>query len=100
MVKKPSESTDGSKKKRKEKTPLIPAWKEKQLAQDIELSGKTRDDFSLSNVADAKVGVYGKSGSAERRSVQQKFDQLKRKDTKAYQRYLDKIGVAYGEGFK
>ena len=99
MVKKPSGSTDGS-KKRKEKTPLIPVWKEKQLAQDIELSGKTRDEFNLAVVADAKAAVYGKAGSAERRAVQQKFDQLKRKDPKAYQRYLDKIGVEHGEGVK
>ena len=52
---------------------MIPVWKEKQLAQDIELSGKTRDEFNLAIVADAKTVVYGKGGSAERRAVQQKF---------------------------
>jgi hypothetical protein len=72
----------------------------KNLAQDIEASGKTRKDFSLTQYLANNKNLYGEAGSKKRRDAQKKFTELVRKSPEAYQNFLDKFGVIAGEGLK
>ena len=72
----------------------------KNLVQDIEASAKTRKAFNLKKLVDEKAHTYGQEGTEKRRSLQKKFDQIKRKTPQEYQRFLDKIEVNPGEGLK
>jgi hypothetical protein len=72
----------------------------KNLVEDIEASGKTREEFNLLQLVEKKRHTYGDSGSLKRRAVQKKFDQLLRKTPQAYQGFLDKLQVNSGEGLK
>jgi hypothetical protein len=51
----------------------------KNLVQDIESSGKTRDGFNLHKLVEDQSYTYGEAGSEKRRAVQKKVDLLKRK---------------------
>jgi hypothetical protein len=72
----------------------------KNLVQDIEASGKTRKEFNLPQLVEAKRHTYGEAGTTKRRAVQKKFDQIVRKSPKVYQKFLDKLQVNSGEGLK
>lgn len=72
----------------------------KNLCQDIEASNSTRSAFDLKNLVSSRSHTYGEEGSEKRRAVQKKFDQLRRKTPDSYQRFLDKLSVAAGEGLQ
>ena len=72
----------------------------KELLQDIESSGKTRGELVLETLVSRKPDTYGEKASDKRRSIQKKFDLLKRKTPQAYLNYLDKFGVDPGEALK
>ena len=74
----------------------------KNLAQDIEASGKTRKEFNFTAylAKDSTVALYGPIGDPRRRDLQRKFDELKRKSPKAYLWFLDRHKVDSGEAFK
>ena len=57
----------------------------KNLAQDIEASGKTRKEFNLRQLVEEKRHTYRDAGSEKRRQVQKKFDTILRKTPQAYQ---------------
>ena len=65
----------------------------KELLQDVEKANKTRRDFDLLALCNRKESIYGAEGSNKRRSVQKKFDLLKRKTPENYLKYLDKFEV-------
>jgi hypothetical protein len=72
----------------------------KNLVQDIESSGKTRNGFNLHKLVEDRSYTYGEAGSEKQRAVQKKVDLLKRKTPQQYLKFLDKIGVNPGEGTK
>ena len=69
--------------------PLLRAPLLLNLLQDIEYSEQTRDEFDLTKLCERKSDLYGKAGSNERRDVQKKFDQIRRKSPASYGNYLD-----------
>lgn len=73
-------------------------WLVKELAQDIEKSGKTRSEFRLCALVEAKNSIYGTKGSAKRTAIQKKFQQFKEKTPANYVKFLDKINVVPGKG--
>ena len=79
--------------KRLPKMPPLTETLIKELLQDIERSGKSRSDFNLLTLVNSKPDTYGAVNSEKRRSIQKKFDLLKRKTPQQYQNYLDKFNV-------
>jgi hypothetical protein len=65
----------------------------KQLLQDFEASGETREDFDLHALVSSNPIVYGEKGSSARRRVQRRWSHIKRKSTEKYKLYLEGIGV-------
>lgn len=72
----------------------------KTFLQDLEESGKTRSQFSLPKLVERKSSIYGEEGSEKRRSLQKKFDSIKRKSPLNYLKLLDKHDVEPGAGLK
>ena len=66
----------------------------KELLQDIEKANKTRCKFDLLGLCNKKDSIYGAEASSKRRSIQKKFDLLKRKTPENYLKYLDKFEVS------
>ena len=91
---------DGSKQTKSGLDPRKEEILTKNLAEDIESSNKTRQEFSLISLVKAKDFVYGDEGSLERRFVQKKFDLYKRKTAAQYLKCLDKIRVTPSEALK
>jgi hypothetical protein len=101
MVKHPSTNDkDISKRKGGKREPMIDKPLAKELAQDIEASGKTRQEFNLLSLCEQKSYVYGAEGDQKRRYVQKTFSNLKRKSPLNYQKWLDKARVSAGEALK
>jgi hypothetical protein len=71
-------------------------WKVKQLCDDIELSGRPRDEINLASLCNKHPNIYGEKASDLRRAVQKKFDLLKRKTIQQYAHFLDSIEVSRG----
>ena len=74
----------------------LPRFVTKQLLQDIEASGTTREEIDLLGLCNSYEDTYGISGSALRRSVQQRFSKVKGKSVTAYTKYLSGFCVTPG----
>ena len=72
----------------------------KQLLQDFEASGYTRQEFGcnhLHTLCSNQAQVYGEVGSVIRRQTQQRWNIIKRKDDKNYTKYLQSFEVKPGK---
>jgi hypothetical protein len=69
---------------------------EKQLLQHIEETGQLRSDVNLLTICNSAKLIYGQAGTARRREVQIKFDNLKRKSIRSWAKHLDRFEVPYG----
>ena len=72
----------------------------KNLAEDIEASNVTRNQFDLGQLVSRKPFLYGAPGSEKRRAVQKKFAELKRKTPGDYFKFLGKVAVLPGQALK
>jgi hypothetical protein len=71
-------------------------WKVKQLCDDIERSCRPRDEINLTSLCNKHPNIYGEKASDLRRTVQKKFDLLKRKTIHQYAHFLDSLEVTHG----
>lgn len=89
----------GSAKKKNggKRKPMILEPVLKELLVDIEISGKTWEEFNLAGLCNSKRYIYGGEATKMRRDIGQTFANIKRKDPLSYQHYLDNHGVPSGE---
>jgi hypothetical protein len=69
----------------------------KQLYQQIESSGGSRNDFDLRELVNTDTILYGENASARRRAVQFKFNKLKQMHPQQYLTLLQRSGVIPSE---
>jgi hypothetical protein len=76
--------------------PDLPDWIIHNLLKDMRASGKHREDVVLKRLCHKKETLYGVSATRTRRSIQKKWDLIKRRSISSYIELLDYHTVPYG----
>ena len=76
--------------------PNLPDFIIHNLLKDVEASGKDREDVVLKRLCHNKETLYGTSATLTRRSIQKKWDLIKRRSISSYIELLDYHTVPYG----